>query len=241
MDQDLRDVDLDRAHFVAGAAQRRRVRQRLRVFQTLQLRREDRADRTAVDRPVGVAAGLAVDRAAFRHAAQRMQCSVSRASRVGQDFVRPLSSRTTWNSSGPSPGVTPVQIELYGFIRSPGRRARAAAAGTPRDPGSVGTTFSMPAMRDQHLRQGQAHPAVALRLDDADAAGIGDQEVRAAEADPDPQELLAQEPRAPRWSGPRARRRARRAACRRRKMSRISARFRCSAGTTMCDGRSWPS
>ena len=36
---------------------------------------------------------------------------------------------------------------------------------------------------DQHLGQGEAHPAIAFRLDDADASGLGDQEVGAADGD----------------------------------------------------------
>ena len=50
----------------------------------------------------------------------------------------------------------------------------------------------MPDDRDQHLGQGQAHPAVALGLDDHERAGLGDREVRAGDPDLGPQELLAQ-------------------------------------------------
>ena len=50
----------------------------------------------------------------------------------------------------------------------------------------------MPTTRDQHLGQGQAHPAVALGLDDDERAGLGDREVRAGDADLGAQELLAQ-------------------------------------------------
>ena len=57
----LRDVDLDRADLVARAAQRRRVRQRRRVLDADQLRREDRADRAGVDRAVRVTARARVD------------------------------------------------------------------------------------------------------------------------------------------------------------------------------------
>jgi hypothetical protein len=60
-EQHLRDVDFDRADFVAGAAERGGVGQRLRVLHLHQLRREDGADGAGIDRAVGVAAGLAVD------------------------------------------------------------------------------------------------------------------------------------------------------------------------------------
>ena len=49
-----------------------------------------------------------------------------------------------------------------------------------------------PDHRDQHLGQRQAHPAVALGLDDDQRAGVGDREVRAGDADLRAQELLAQ-------------------------------------------------
>ncbi len=52
--------------------------------------------------------------------------------------------------------------------------------------------FSMPTQRDEHVRHGEAHAAVAFRFDDADAARFGDQEIRAADADFNAKELLAQ-------------------------------------------------
>ena len=48
-----------------------------------------------------------------------MQWSACRPTSSRSTRVRPLSSRTTWNSCGPSPAVTPVQSEVYGFILSP--------------------------------------------------------------------------------------------------------------------------
>ena len=105
----------------------------------------------------------------------------------------------------------------------------------------------MPMTVISDLGQGQAHPAVALGLDDHDRAGLGDREVRARDGDPRAEELLAQveagglgERRADRRSGRPA------PADRRRpissmKMSRISVRLRWIAGTRMCDGRSCPS
>ena len=93
--------------------------------------------------------------------------------------------------------------------------------------------------RDQDPGQGQAHPAVAFGLDDADGAGLGDAEVGPAD-------------RHGHASGTSCRRWARAAAAerrgssvrssvlpsRRRNSSRISARFLWIAGTRMCDDRS---
>src|SRR5690348_17517543 len=45
---------------------------------------------------------------------------------------------------------------------------------------------------DEDLREGQAHPAVPLRLDDADGPRLGHGEVGAADGDRDVQELAAE-------------------------------------------------
>ena len=89
--------------------------------------------------------------------------------------------------------------------------------------------------RDQRLRQGQAHPAVALALDDGERAGLGDGEVGAADRDPGAEEPLAQvrpggHGQLPRVVGQAA---GRRPGMVRRKISRISARFLWMAGTRM--------
>ena len=48
-----------------------------------------------------------------------MQCSAERPLGSESTAERPLSSSTTWKFLGPSPGVTPVHREVYGFMRSP--------------------------------------------------------------------------------------------------------------------------
>ena len=62
-EQHLGNIDLDRAHLVAGAAQGGGKGKRLSVLHVHQLRCEDGADGAGVDRSVGVATGLAIDRA----------------------------------------------------------------------------------------------------------------------------------------------------------------------------------
>ena len=62
-EQHFGNIDFDRADFVTSAAERRGVGQGLRVLHLHQLRREDCADRPRINRAVGVAAGLPVDRA----------------------------------------------------------------------------------------------------------------------------------------------------------------------------------
>ena len=120
------------------------------------------------------------------------------AHRVGRHPARPLSSSTTCSRRGPSPGVTPVKIEVYGFIRSPvderGSRRRKIS-----EVGEAGQQLLHPDHGDQGVRQGQAHPAVALGLDDHQGAGLGDREVGAADRDPGgeegPPQVLAGPPR----------------------------------------------
>src|SRR5215218_11219950 len=58
--QDARDVDLDGADLIARPAEARGVRKRFRVVVVEQLRRQDRADRPRVHRPVRVAAGARI-------------------------------------------------------------------------------------------------------------------------------------------------------------------------------------
>src|SRR5918996_2527201 len=79
----------------------------------------------------------------FRQALQRMQASVWRPTSSASTLVRPLSSRTTWNSCGPSPGVTPVQSDVYGFMRSPVEDRGRSWKKTSRS-STAGTSFSMP-------------------------------------------------------------------------------------------------
>ena len=57
--------------------------------------------------------------------------------------MRPLSSSTTCSSCGPSPGVTPVQSDVYGFIRSPVDERGSSCRNTSRS-ANVGTSFSIP-------------------------------------------------------------------------------------------------
>ena len=224
-----------RADVVAGAAQGRGVRQRGVVLDAGQLRATARADRARVDRAVGMAAGPLVDRADVQagraaDAAQRLAADL-----VGEDAVRPLSSRTRWNSCGPSPGVTPVHIEVYGFIRSPVERARQQLQEHLQvAPGRHELLDAHDG--DQRLGQRQAHPAVALGLDDAERAGLGDGEVGAGDRDRRARNFS----RRCRASASARSARARRSDPGRstpgiasRKMSRISLRLRWIAGTRM--------
>ena len=170
-----------------------------------------------------------------------MQCSACRPVSSASAAVRPLSSRTRWNCCGPSPGVTPVHIEVYGFIRSPVDDRGSSCMNTSRSR-QAGTTFSMPITvisvsgRVRHIRPlpsdstthsvpvsatakfaplmpTRADRNVRRRCSRAASASAAGVSVRPGSTSP----------------------------ISRRKMSRISARLRWMAGTRMCDGRSWPS
>ena len=185
------DVDLDRADLVAGAAQRGRPRQRRRGAQPLQLRREDRADRAGVGRLVRVPAGALVDRAHVQ--ARRAADAVQRlaADRVGEHVG--------------AAGVEQHEVErlraVAGRHARPQRRVRVhALAGRGArqqlqhhaEVGEARQDLLDPHHRDQHVRQRRAHAPVALGLDHAHGAGLGDREVRPADPHAHAQERLAQ-------------------------------------------------
>ena len=154
-----------------------------------QLRREHRADRARVDRAVGVPAGALVDRADVQAGAapDAVQRRRGRPRRPAPPCGRCRAARGG-TSCGPSPGVTPVHIEVYGFIRSPVDERGSSCRNTSRSR-QVGTSFSMPMTVISVSRQGQAHPAVALGLDHDQRAGLGDREVGAGDRRPARQEL----------------------------------------------------
>ena len=72
-----------------------------------------------------------------------MQRSAARPSGSASVRVRPASRSTRWNADGPSPGRTPVQSEVYGFIRSPVDERGRSWSRTARSRHSS-TTFSIP-------------------------------------------------------------------------------------------------
>ena len=111
-----------------------------------------------------------------------MQCSAWRPTSSASTSVRPLSSSTRWNSRGPSPSRTPVQSDVYGFIRSPVEERGSSCSITSRSRHSRQHLLD-PHHRDEHLRQRDAEAAVALGLHDADRPGLRDREVRAGHRD----------------------------------------------------------
>ena len=204
-----------------------------------ELRREDRADRPGVDRLVGVPAGARVDRADVeaRRAADAAQRLAARPRRPAPR-ERPLSSSTRWNSCGPSPGVTPVQSDVYGFIRSPVAERGRSCRKTSRSR-SVGHDLLDAHDRDEHLAAASAHAPVALGLHHADSA-------RSRRRRSSRREIATCAARkcSRRWrraasasaAGSSDRSGGRRSCP--ANSSRISARFLWMAGTRMCDERS---
>ena len=186
-----------------------------------------------------MAAGPLVDRADVQAGAAADAVERLAADRVGQHLGAAV--------------VEQDEVELLRAVARGDARSRTRCTGSSARPVlergrswrktskscQVGTTFSMPMTEIRTLGQGQAHPAVALGLDDADRAGLGDAEVGPAD-------------RRPARSGTSAAGASRAAAARafgssvrpsvsssrRRKRSRISARFLWIAGTRMCDDRS---
>ena len=72
-----------------------------------------------------------------------MQCSAWRPVSSASTSVRPASIRTRWNSRGPSSSRTPVQIDVYGFIRS-AVELRGSSWSMISRSRQAGSTFSIP-------------------------------------------------------------------------------------------------
>ena len=72
-----------------------------------------------------------------------MQCSAWRPVSSASTSVRPASIRTRWNSRGPSSSRTPVQIDVYGFIRSAVEERGSSWSMISRSR-QAGSTFSIP-------------------------------------------------------------------------------------------------
>ena len=109
-----------------------------------------------------------------------MQCSAWRPTSSASTSVRPLSSRTRWNSCGPSPGAHAGPERRVRVHPLGGRGARQQLQ-EDLEVAPLGQDLLDPHHGDEHLGQRRAHAPVALGLDDADRAGLGDAEVRAAD------------------------------------------------------------
>ena len=72
-----------------------------------------------------------------------MQCSAWRPTASASTSVRPPSSSTRWNSAARRRARTPVQIDVYGFIRSAVEERGSSCSITSRSRHS-GSTFSIP-------------------------------------------------------------------------------------------------
>ena len=194
VDQHRGDVDAHRADLEAGAAQRRRVRQRVDlgvVADAAEQRVEDRADRTWVDRAVRVPADPLVDRADVEaggaaDAAQRLAADLvgqRPGAAVVEEYDVHLLRPVARGDAGPHGGVGVHPLAGRGARQQPQQRVQLR-------PGRHDLLDADD--RDEDLRQGQAHPAVALGLDDDEGAGLGDREVRPGDRHLRAQELLAQ-------------------------------------------------
>ena len=142
----------------------------------------------------------------LRQAEHRMHRSAGAPDRVGR---APRCARCPAapgaTSCGPSPGVTPVHIEVYGFIRSPVDERGSSCRNTSRS-GRSAAASRCPSTVISVSRQGQAHPPVALGLHHHQRAGLGDREVRAGHRHPGGQELPPQVRAGPPRPAPAARR-----------------------------------
>src|ERR687894_732235 len=191
VDEDLGDVDLDGTHLVARPAQRGRVGQRVRagLADTHELGRQDGADGAWVDGVVRVAAGPLVDGAdvqtrrapdAVEGLAPDLVRQHVRPAVVEQDEVELLWS-VPLGDAGPE-----RRVRVHPLCgRGAGEELHKDLEVLP-----LGHDLLYAHQRDEDGRQRRAHPAVALGLDDGDRPGLGDGEVRPADADLRVQKLL---------------------------------------------------
>ena len=156
-----------------------------------ELRGQDRADRARIDRAVRVPAGALVDRADVQAGAAADAVQRLAAHRVGEHRGAAVVEQHQVELLRPVAGVHPgphrgVRVHpLAG--RRPGQQLQEHL-----EVGEARHDLLDAHHGDQGLRQGQAHPAVALGLDHGERAGLGDAEVGAADRDLGGQELSAQ-------------------------------------------------
>ena len=145
--------------------------------------------RSARGRPSRTHARRCVSRRGRRSGRRCSGCSAAPGGRLrrASTRVRPLSSRTTWNSCGPSPGVTPGPERRVRVHPLAGRGARQQLQ-EDLEVGEAGSSFSIPSIvtstvgRVVHIRPlpsdstTQTVPVSAIaevRAADADARGRG--------------------------------------------------------------------
>ena len=140
-----RDVDLDRADLVAGAAQRRGPRQRRRLV-AARAAAASGSRRSARDSRARRRGRRRARRPGRRSGTPSSGCSAARGARPRRraTSVRPPSSRTRWNSCGPSPGRHPGPQRRVRVHPLAGRGARQQLQHRPRGRRQRGSTFSMP-------------------------------------------------------------------------------------------------
>jgi hypothetical protein len=156
-----------------------------------ELRREDSADGAGIDRSVGVAASLPVDRAGV-HAGSATDAAEGLtlgffgqhpgAAVVEQDDMKALGS-VAGRDPGPDRGVGIHALAGGGAGQHLEHHFKVLEAGEHLLNAGDG---------DHGARQGETHAAVALRLDHDDGAGFSDKEVGATDGGGDREKLLAQ-------------------------------------------------
>ena len=189
----LRDVDPHRARFLAGPAQAARLRKIGPRPEAERARRVHRADRPRIDAAVRVAADLLVDRAGVQ--ARSAADAVEDLLELGAEHVRAAVvhehdvhlGRAVRIVGAPRTGDD-VGVDREGL-------AGATAGEDPQRHRQVGGSRHDPLDAHQghvQARHRRRQPAVALVLDEAQAAALGDGEVHAADAHVGGEELGAQ-------------------------------------------------
>ena len=193
VDEDRRDVDLDGADLATRATQGGGEGQgvhRIVLGEALgELRGQDRADGARVDGAIGVTGGVLVHRADVHARAAADAGQGLAADRVGEDLGAAVIHKDKVEFLGavaggdarPHGGVWVHALAGGGAGEQLGEDLHVLEAGHQLLDAHQG---------DEGVRQGQAHAAVALGLEDGDGAGFCDAHVGAGDGDLGVQELL---------------------------------------------------
>src|SRR5829696_6618860 len=193
LEQEVMQRDAHGARLPARTAQRRGVGQVLGLFGSLQQGRYNGPDRTRVRRAVGVATGLAVDRADVQAGAAadavegllELRAEKLRASVVQQDQVELLGPVQLSLTARPGD-----EVGVAGDLLS--RSAPPEELDEDREIFETRDHLLYPHHDHVHRRDARHEPGVALVGDGRDRAGLGHPEVRARYADVRREELLPQ-------------------------------------------------
>ncbi len=120
-----------------------------------------------------------------------MHCSVCRDSRVREDRAAPIVQQDDVKLPGPIARMNAGPGGVIGVHPLAGSRSRQRLE-KDFEVAETGNDLFDTDDGDEHIREREAHAAIAFGLDDADAAGIGNHEIAAGNSDFDAKKLFTE-------------------------------------------------